>query len=149
MSQWNTSTNRASDALWSVRGVAWASLRPAIDHAIVLAEEAEAAADRATLETRTQVYPTYPPLVEKLARAVPKPAQPVKAAPMNEDYPERLVRIPDGGVWAAARDGNFFYGPGFEVGRRFTLHNTEVWEVIRVMLPVLGRDLGFEARRVE
>jgi len=147
MSQWNTSDNKASDALRRVRGVAWASLQPAIDHAIVLAEEAEADADKATFVTLTQVYPTYPPLVEKLALAQPKPAQPVKTAPMNEDYPERLVRIPDGSVWAASRDGNYFYGPDFGFGQRFVLHDTEVWEVIRVMMP--GRDHGFEARKVQ
>lgn len=72
MSQWNTSDNRASDALRRVRGVAWASLQPAIDHAIVLAEEAEADADRASFITLSQIYPSYPALVEKLALAQPK-----------------------------------------------------------------------------
>lgn len=55
--------------LLKVRGHAWADLVPAIDHAIVLAEEAEALAAIRSDEYATHIVPTYPALVRKIAEA--------------------------------------------------------------------------------
>jgi len=51
------------------RDLAWADLRPAYDHAIVLAKEAEFEAERAQNLAQTGVAPAYPPLVRLLAEA--------------------------------------------------------------------------------
>lgn len=56
-------------ALRRGREVAWASLRPAFDHAIALAVEAEYEARRAGNLAQTSVDPAYPPLVLILADA--------------------------------------------------------------------------------
>lgn len=58
------------------RDLAWANLRPAFDHAIALAKEAEYVAERQTHEYAQNVPPVYPPLVEMLASA---------ATPTRED----------------------------------------------------------------
>lgn len=55
--------------LLRVREIAWASLRPAIDHALALAREAEYEAHRASNLAQTSVEPAYPPLVLGLADA--------------------------------------------------------------------------------
>lgn len=60
------------DQLESARSVAWASLRPAFDHAISLAREAEHAAERAANIAMTHAIPAYPPLVLQLAESAPK-----------------------------------------------------------------------------
>ena len=60
------------DQLKSARHCAWASLRPAFDHAIGLAHEAEYEAKRAANVAMTHVAPAYPPLVLRLAEAAPK-----------------------------------------------------------------------------
>lgn len=52
------------------RGMAWSDLTPAFDHAIILAEEAEYAANRAANEAMTHVPVNYPPLVRKLAESI-------------------------------------------------------------------------------
>lgn len=51
------------------RSAAWATLVPAFDHAIVLAEEAEAQALAVSNATQVHVPPAYPALVLKLAAA--------------------------------------------------------------------------------
>ena len=51
------------------RSLAWANLRPAFDHAIALAKEAEYVAERQANEYAQNVPPAYPPLVEMLASA--------------------------------------------------------------------------------
>ena len=56
-------------ALCRGRELAWANLRPAFDHAIALAREAEYEADRAGNLAQTSVEPAYPPLVLALAEA--------------------------------------------------------------------------------
>ena len=53
-----------------LRGLGWSALIPAVDHAIVLAEEAEALADLRSHEFASYVEPPYPPLVVKLSEAV-------------------------------------------------------------------------------
>lgn len=60
------------DQLKSARHCAWASLRPAFDHAISLAHEAEYEAERAANVAMAHATPTYPPLVLRLAEAAPK-----------------------------------------------------------------------------
>lgn len=73
--------------LEAARERAWADLRPAFDHAIVLAKEAEHDADRAMNIAMTGVSAAYPPLVLLLAESVPAPpfvdpwAQPAAPAP--------------------------------------------------------------------
>jgi hypothetical protein len=59
------------ERLQRARGVAWDALRPAFDHAIVLAKEAEHQADWAANQVQTGVSPAYPPLVQMLAQSVP------------------------------------------------------------------------------
>lgn len=59
--------------LESARGLAWAGLQPAFDHAIVLAKEAEHDANRAMNIAMTGVEAAYPPLVLLLAESVPAP----------------------------------------------------------------------------
>lgn len=53
------------------REFAWAGLVPAFDHAIVLAQEADAQASQLCMDFQTYVSPTYPPLVLKLAESAP------------------------------------------------------------------------------
>lgn len=60
------------DQLETARSVAWESLRPAFDHAISLAREAEHEAARAANIVMTHVAPAYPPLVLRLAESSPK-----------------------------------------------------------------------------
>ena len=55
------------ERLQEVRKVAWAALLPAIDHAIMQAEECEFVANQAANMAMCQVLPVYPPLVVKLA----------------------------------------------------------------------------------
>ena len=57
--------------LENARGLAWAGLQPAFDHAIVLAKEAEHEANRAMNIAMTGVDTAYPPLVLLLAESVP------------------------------------------------------------------------------
>ena len=52
-----------------VRGLAWAGLIPAIDHAIAMAREAEYVADHASNMVQAGISPAYPPLVQLLAEA--------------------------------------------------------------------------------
>ncbi|WP_336991062.1 hypothetical protein [Leucobacter sp. VD1] len=58
------------EKLRRARDIAWADLVPAFDHAIVLAEEAEALAEHAQNAAQTGCAPAYPPLVMKLAESV-------------------------------------------------------------------------------
>lgn len=58
------------DALRRARALAWSDLVPAFDHAIILAEEAEALADHAANEAQASTTPAYPPIVLKLAGSV-------------------------------------------------------------------------------
>ncbi len=58
--------------LHALRVTAWPELRPAIDHAIALALEAEYSAARSSDLAMTYVQPTYPPLVQMLADGLPK-----------------------------------------------------------------------------
>ena len=51
------------------RDLAWASLRPAFEHAMVLAKEAEHRAGTASTAVMQNIPPEYPPLVELLAEA--------------------------------------------------------------------------------
>lgn len=55
--------------LVAARGVAWAALVPAFDHAIALAVEAEYVAAQAANMVQCSVQPAYPPLVALLADA--------------------------------------------------------------------------------
>ena len=66
------------EKLRRARSMAWADLVPAFDHAIVLAEEAEATAERAANEVQVSTSPAYPALVMKLAESIrDEPAQPI------------------------------------------------------------------------
>ena len=56
--------------LRKVRDVSWAGLVPAIDHAIMRAEECEFIASEASNRALYSVDPAYPPLVLKLAAAL-------------------------------------------------------------------------------
>jgi hypothetical protein len=51
--------------------MAWPALRPAFDHALALAREAEHLAGHTSIECQTSVRPAYPPLVLLLADAAP------------------------------------------------------------------------------
>ena len=55
-----------------VRGYVWATLGPAIDHAIAMAKDCEYVADQAAIAAQTYVSPAYPPLVRLLADAAPR-----------------------------------------------------------------------------
>ena len=55
------------EALQRARNVAWASLVPVFDHAIVLALEAEHHSYHISLSVQQNCPPAYPPLVELLA----------------------------------------------------------------------------------
>ena len=57
------------DGLKAGREAAEAWLRPAFNHAIALAREAEFQAARASNEVQAYISPAYPPLVEMLADA--------------------------------------------------------------------------------
>ncbi|MFF8817297.1 hypothetical protein ACF07D_04765 [Leucobacter sp. NPDC015123] len=59
--------------LTEARALAWDTLVPAFDHAIVLAEEAEALAAHAQNAAQIGCEPAYPALVVKLANASPGP----------------------------------------------------------------------------
>lgn len=61
-----------TDNLERARAVAWFDLRPAFDHALVVAREAEHEADRAANAVMSHVDPAYPPLVILLAQAAPQ-----------------------------------------------------------------------------
>lgn len=73
--------------LAEARERAWPDLRPAFDHAIALAKEAEHDANRAMNIAMTGVDAAYPPLVHLLAMSVPAPpvvdywAEPAKPGP--------------------------------------------------------------------
>lgn len=58
------------EKLRRARELAWADLQPAFDHAIVLAEEVEAAAAQAQNLAQVGCDPAYPALVLKLANSV-------------------------------------------------------------------------------
>lgn len=60
------------DNLRLARGIAWADLVPAIDHAIMQAQESEYIADQAANMAQCSVSPVYPPLVMKLAASIRK-----------------------------------------------------------------------------
>lgn len=62
--------------LQAARGLAWAALVPAYDLAIMQAEQAEYEAERAMNLAQCGTSPAYPPLVIKLAEAVPEPPVP-------------------------------------------------------------------------
>lgn len=51
---------------------AWDELKPAYDHAIALAKEADYQAIRVTMDAMTHCSPAYPPLVELLADSAPE-----------------------------------------------------------------------------
>ena len=57
------------ESLKAARVNAWTALVPAFDHAIMLAEEAEAQAAAAANAVQCSVEPAYPVLVRKLAAA--------------------------------------------------------------------------------
>lgn len=57
------------ERLTCARAIAWAALRPAFDHAIALAKEAEYQAARASNEVQSHVSPAYPPIVTLLAES--------------------------------------------------------------------------------
>jgi hypothetical protein len=62
----------ASNVIQNLRrgeALAWASLKPVFQSAITLAEEAEYRAREASVSTKTNIRPAYPPLVLKLAAA--------------------------------------------------------------------------------
>lgn len=61
--------SRVLGLLRTGRDLAWADLRPAFDHAIVLATEAEFEANRAASIAQTYISPAYPPLVLLLAES--------------------------------------------------------------------------------
>lgn len=80
--------------LREVRGMAWAGLIPAIDHAIMRAEECEFIAAEASNLAQCAVEPAYPPLVLKLAAAlgVPEEAEP-EVTPTEVDEPPSGARV--------------------------------------------------------
>ena len=51
------------------RDLAWASLKPVFEHAMVLAKEAEYRAGVTSTAVMQDIRPDYPPLVELLASA--------------------------------------------------------------------------------
>ena len=55
------------EALQRARDVAWVSLVPVFDHAIVLAREAEHHSEHLSMSYQMHLTPAYPPLVELLA----------------------------------------------------------------------------------
>lgn len=72
-----THVSDTMDRLHRARDTAWADLRPAFDHAIALAREAEHVADRLMNDAQFgPIYPSYPPLVELLAQSVPSIERP-------------------------------------------------------------------------
>lgn len=58
-----------TQALIRGRDLAWGTLRPAFDHAIAMAREAEYVAAHASNLAQTWIEPSYPPLVSMLADA--------------------------------------------------------------------------------
>jgi hypothetical protein len=68
------------ERLQRARGLAWAALVPAFDHAIALAKEAEHQAAYASNEVQAGISPAYPPLVMLLAESVER-------QPLNEGAP--------------------------------------------------------------
>ena len=59
------------EALQRARDVAWVSLVPVFDHAIVLALEAEHHSYHTSMSVQANCPPAYPPLVELLAASAP------------------------------------------------------------------------------
>jgi hypothetical protein len=64
------------ERLYRARGVAWAALVPAFDHAIALAREDEYRAARASDEVQAGIAPSYSPMVELLAASAPPAPDP-------------------------------------------------------------------------
>jgi hypothetical protein len=65
--------NRVIERLKAARDLAWASLVPAYDLAIIQAEQAEYEAERACTLAQYGFPAVYPPLVLKLAESVTLP----------------------------------------------------------------------------
>lgn len=76
------------------RGLAWGDLVPVFDHAIVLAEEAEALAEHAQNAAQTGCAAAYPPLVTKLAASVRGEIQHhMRQEPPWPPHPEALRNV--------------------------------------------------------
>jgi DNA-binding XRE family transcriptional regulator len=83
------------EKLERVRGSVQPELRPALEHAISIAIEAEYVADRASNEVMAAVSPAYPPLVLLLAADVTEatPAQGFPARTLGEAIKEGRTRL--------------------------------------------------------